>query len=130
MEKVFIKVLDKYVDFADISSLDLVSKLYEHIRINNHTIKLIDGQQPSYGPSYSLGLVELETLKGYIKTNLANGFIKPSKSPSDTLILLDQKSDSFFRFCINYWDLNNITIKNRYSLPLIKKLLDRLRRTK
>ena len=76
------KVSNKYVDFVDIFSPDLVSKLPKYTEINNHAIKLVDGQQPLYGPIYSLEPVELEILKACIKTNLANGFIIPSKSPS------------------------------------------------
>lgn len=59
--------------------------------INNHAIKLVDGQQLPYGPIYSLEPLELETLKAYIETNLANEFIKLSKSSTDIPILFDRK---------------------------------------
>ena len=124
------KVPAEYSDFADVFSPDLVSGLPEHTRINDHAIKLVKGQQPPYGPIYSLGPLELETLKGYIKTNLANGFIRPSKSPTEALILFDQKLDSSLRLCIDYQCLNNLTIKNRYLLPQIGESLDRLGRAK
>ena len=124
------KVLAKYLDFADIFSPDLASKLLKHTGINNHVMELVNGQQPPYEPIYSLGPVELETLKAYIETNLANGFIRPSKSPANTPILFDQKSNSSLRLCVNYQGLNNLTIKNRYSLPLIGESLDRLGRAK
>ena len=65
----------KYSDFTDVFFLELASKLPDHTGINNHAIELVDKQQSSYGPIYSLGPVELKTLKTYIKTNLANGFI-------------------------------------------------------
>ena len=74
--------------------------------------------------------MELETLKAYIETNLANRFIKSSKSPAGAPILFDRKSDCFFRLCVNYWDLNNLIIKNRYPLPLIRESSDKLRRAK
>ena len=51
---------------------------------------------------YSLRPVELETLKAYIETNLANGFIRLSKSPAGAPILFDQKSDGFLRLYVNY----------------------------
>ena len=124
------KVPAKYSDFADIFSLDLASELFKYIRINNHAIKLVDGQQRPYGPIYNLGPVELETLKAYIETNLANGFIKPSKSPAGAPILFDRKSDGSLRLCVDYRGLNNLTIKNRYPLPLIGESLDRLGRAK
>ena len=124
------KVSAEYLDFADVFSPDLAYELPEHIGINDHAIKLVDGQQPPYGPIYNLGPVEWETLNAYIKINLANGFIGPSKSPASAPILFDRKSNAFFRFCVNYQGLNNLTIKNRYLLPLIGELLDRLGRAK
>ena len=129
-EKAPPKVLAKYSNFADVFSLDLASKLSEHTRINDHAIELIDGQQPLYGPIYSLGPVELETLKAYIQTNLANKFIRLSKSPTSTPILFEQKSNGFFQLCVDYWGFNNLTIKNCYPLPLIGELLNRLKRAK
>ena len=124
------KVFAEYSDFADVFSLDLASKLPEHTEINDHIIKLVDSQQPPYGPIYSLGLVELEILKAYIETNLANEFIRPFKSPAGALILFDQKSDSSLRLCVNYRSLNNLTIKNWYPLLLIEESLDRLGRAR
>ena len=88
-EKALTKVLDKYADFANVFSLDLASKLSEHTGINKHAIELVDGQQLLYRPIYSLGPMELETLKAYIETNLANGFIRPSTFPASTLILFN-----------------------------------------
>ena len=68
--------------------------------------------------------MELETLKTYIKTNLANGFICPSKSSANTPILFDKKPNGSLQLCVNYRGLNNITIKNRYPLPLIGESFD------
>ena len=96
--------------------------------MNEHAIELEEGKQPPFKPIYSLGPVELETLKTYIKTHLANGFIQPSMSPAGAPILFDRKSDKSLRFCVDYRGLNNITIKNQYPLPLIGELLDRLGR--
>ncbi len=96
--------------------------------INNHAIKLVDDWQPPYGAIYSLGPVELKTLKTYIKNNLANVFIRPSKSFTRAPILFDKKPDSSLRLCVDYRGLNNLTIKNWYPLPLVRELLDRLGR--
>ena len=87
-------------------------ELPENTGMNEHIIELKEGKQPPFGPIYSLGSVELKTLKTYIKTNLANGFIRPSKSPAKALIFFDQKLDGSFRLCMDYQGLNNITIKN------------------
>ena len=104
--------------------------LPEHTEINTHAIELEEGKQPPYRPIYSLGPVELETLKTYIETNLANGFIRFSKSLAGAPILFDQKPDGSLRLCVDYRGLNNLTIKNRYPLPLIGESLDWLGRAK
>ena len=114
----------------DIISPDLATKLREHTEINTHTIDLEEGNQPPYGLIYSLRLVELKTLKTYIKSSLVNSFICPSKSPAGALILFDKKLDESFCFGINYRGLNNITIKNLYPLLLVGKSLNRLGRAK
>ena len=80
--------------------------------MNEHAIKLEEGKQPPFGPIYSLGPIKLETLKTYIKTNLANSFIQPSTSPAGVPILFDKKSGESLRLYVDYWGLNNITIKN------------------
>ena len=124
------KVPAKYSDFADVFSPNLAFELRKYTRINDYAIKLVNGQQPAYEPIYNLGPVELEILKAYIETNLANGFIRSSKSFAGTPILFDQKSDGSLRLCVNYQVLNNLTIKNQYPLPLIGESLDRLGRVK
>ena len=130
-EEILTKVPAKYLDFADVSSQDWVSELLEHNKINNHAIELVDGyEQPLYRPIYSLGPVELGTLKAYIKTNLANSFIRPSKPPTGAPILFDRKLDGSLQLCVDYQGLNNLMIKNRYLLPLIEELLDRLGRAR
>ena len=128
--KAHISISTDYSDFADVFSPKLASKLLEHTGINDHAIKLVDNWQPPYGLIYSLGPVELETLKTYIETNLKNGFIKPSKSPAGAPILFDKKPNKSFQLCVDYWRLNNLTIKNQYPLPLVGESLDRLGRAR
>ena len=120
----------KYADYADVFSFDLAIELPENTGINKHAIKLEIDKQPLYGPIYSLRLVELETLKTYIETHLKTSFIWPSKSLAGTSILFNKKPDGSLWLCVNYWGLNNFTIKNQYPLPLIDKALDRLGRAK
>ena len=69
-------------------------ELAKNIGINKHGIKLEKGKQPPYRPIYSLELVELKTLKTYIKTHLKTGFIWPFKSLAGIPILFDKKPDS------------------------------------
>ena len=103
-----------------------MAEFSENIGINEHAIELEEGKHSPFGSIYSLGPVELETLKTYIKINLANSFIRPSKFLTGASTLFDRKPDGSPHLCVDYWDLNNITIKNRYPLLLIGKLLDRL----
>ena len=107
-----------------------MAELLEYTGINHYLIDLLDDKQPLYGPIYSLGPVELVTLKTYIEANLASGFIRLSKFFTSAPILFVWKKDGNLHLCIDYWKLNNLTIKNCYPLPLISKLLHRLGRAK
>ena len=121
-----VKIPTKYSDFSDVFLEKKASILPKAIKLNQHAIKLQEGQQLLYGPIYSLDPVELKMLKTYIETNFANGFIWLSKSPVGASILFVGKPDSSLRLCVDYRGLNNLTIKNRYPLPLIGESLDRL----
>ena len=96
------KIPDKYADFANVFLEEKVLVLPKRTKLNEYAINLKNGKQPSYRPIYSLGPVELETLKTYIETYLKTRFIQPSKSPADTLILFDKKPDNKFCLCIYY----------------------------
>lgn len=102
-----ITVPPAYSDFANVFLKDSAAELSEPTGIKDHAIDLLDGKQPSYGPIYSLGPVELETLKTYIETNLADGFIRPSMSPAGAPILLVKKDDGTLRLCVDYLVLNH-----------------------
>ena len=106
------KVPVEYSDYSNIFSAENAAEFLENTRINEHAIELEKSKQPPFRPIYSLGPVELEMLKMYIKTVLANSFIRPSKSPAGAPILFSQKPDRNLRFCVYYRGLNNITIKN------------------
>lgn len=61
----------------------------------------------------------------YIDENLEKGFISPYSSPAGTGIFFIQKKDQTLRPCVNYRELNKITIKNRYLLLLVPELFQR-----
>ena len=103
-----------------------MAELLKYIGINDYPINLIDDKQSPYSLIYNLGPVELKTLKTYIETNLANGFIRPSKSFVGALILFIHKKDGSLQLYVNYQDFNNLIIKNRYPLLLLGESLDRL----
>ena len=65
----------EYSDYSNVFLAKNVTELSENTRMNEHTIELEESKQPLFRLIYSLGLVELETLKTYIEINLVNGFI-------------------------------------------------------
>ena len=114
-----------YHQFLDIFSKEAADQLPPS-RSYDHRIPLIDGGSPPHGPIYSLSEVELNALSLYLDENLKKGFIRPSSSPAGAPILFVKKKDGSLRLCVDYRGLNKVTVKNRYPLPLISELLDRL----
>nr|GEV90064.1 reverse transcriptase domain-containing protein [Tanacetum cinerariifolium] len=76
--------------------------------------------------SYRLTPSELEELSSQLKELQDKGFNRPSLSPWGAPVLFVKKKDGSFRMCIDYRELNNLTIKNRYPLPRIDDLFDQL----
>ncbi|KAL0401529.1 UNVERIFIED_CONTAM: Transposon Ty3-G Gag-Pol polyprotein [Sesamum latifolium] len=70
---------------------------------------------------------ELKELKKQLEELLDKGFIRPSISPWGAPVLFVKKKDGSMRLCIDYRQLNRITIKNKYPLPRIDDLLDQLK---
>ena len=96
------KVPVEYSDYSDVFLAENATELPKNIGMNEHVIELEEGKQPPFKPIYSLGIVELETLKTYIKTNLANDFIRPSNSLAGIPIFFNQKPDGSLRLCRDY----------------------------
>ena len=69
---------------------------------------------------------ELDELRKQLDELLANGHIQPSKSPYGASVLFVKKKDGALRLCTDYMALNNIALKNRFPLPRVDVLLDRL----
>ncbi|SOV04549.1 uncharacterized protein UDID_17124 [Ustilago sp. UG-2017a] len=115
----------EYHQYLDVFSRVKADKLPPH-RTYDHQIPLEEGKSPPFGPIYSLSEHELKTLREYLEENLAKGFISPSDSPAASPILFVKKKDGSLHLCVDYRGLNRITIRNRYPLPLIDELLDRL----
>ncbi|KAI0992503.1 hypothetical protein K3495_g15682, partial [Podosphaera aphanis] len=99
-------------------------------RLYDHKIPLKDGKEPPFGPLYGMSREELIVLKSYIQENLDKGFIRASSSPAGAPVLFVKKNDGTLRLCVDYRGLNELTIKNRYPLPLIRETLDRLSKAK
>ncbi|GKD10419.1 reverse transcriptase domain-containing protein [Tanacetum coccineum] len=75
---------------------------------------------------YRLAPSELEELSGQLKELQDKGFIRPSSSPWGAPVLFVKKKDGSFRMCIDYRELNMLTVKNCYPLPRIDNLFDQL----
>jgi len=114
-----------YSEFVDNFNNAKSERLAPHRSID-HAIDLEPGFKLPYGRIYNLSEFELRTLKAYIETNLANGFIQLSSSSAPALIVFAERTDGGLRLWADYRVLNTGTIKNRYPLPLISEILDRL----
>ena len=112
--------------------LDFENKTYELFKhsISNHVIDFVENKQLSYESIYFLFENEFKIFRNYIIKHLKNDFIRFSQSSVDVSILFVKKRNENFRLCVNYRDLNNVIIKNRYSLSLIDESLNRLDRAK
>ncbi|UTT89148.1 hypothetical protein NDA17_005448 [Ustilago hordei] len=93
-------------------------------------LELIEGGKPPQGPLYLKGPKEMSELRRYLDENLEKGFIRPSKSLARSPVLFIPKKDGGLRLCVDYRGLNEITVKNRAPLPLIKEQLFLLRKAR
>ncbi|GJR15880.1 putative nucleotidyltransferase, ribonuclease H [Tanacetum coccineum] len=89
-------------------------------------IDLIPGAAPMARTPYHLAPSEMKELSKQLQELLEKGFIRPSSSPWGAPVLFVKKKDGSFRMCIDYRELNKLTIKNRYPLPRIDDLFDQL----
>ena len=94
---------------------------------NKHPIDLTLGAPLPNGSIYRRSVLENDEIKRKIQELLHKGHIRPSSLPCGSLIVLVQKKDGTWRFCIDYRALNKITVQNRYPIPRIDDLLDQLK---
>jgi hypothetical protein len=95
-----------------------------------HTINLEEGHRPPNRPAYRLAPSELAECEKTVDELLKLGLIRPSCSPFASPVLFVRKKDGSLRMVIDYRPLNKITISDRYPLPRIDDLLDRLKGAK
>ncbi|GKC36162.1 putative reverse transcriptase domain-containing protein, partial [Tanacetum coccineum] len=89
-------------------------------------IDLIPGAAPVARAPYRLAPSEMKELSDQLQELSDKGFIRPSSSPWGAPVLFVKKKDGSFRMCIDYRELNKLTVKNRYPLPRIDDLFDQL----
>ena len=93
----------------------------------DHAIELVPGARTFHSKLYPLSPNEQVELDKFLKENLAKGYIHESKSPMSSPFFFVKKKDGSLRPVQDYRRLNEITVKNRYPLPLVAELMDRLK---
>ena len=87
-------------------------------------IDVVPGATPASITLYRMAPVELKELKLQLQELLEKRFIRPSVSPWGALVLFVKKKDGTLRLCVDYRQLNKMTVKNKYLLPKIDDLFD------
>ena len=121
----FKQVPKAYHNYLDVFSEPQANVLPPH-RKYDLEIPLQPNSSPPWGPIYSMSAPELAEMKRYVTAYLANGFIRPSKSPAAAPVMFVKRPDGKLRLVVDYRGLNRVTVKNRFPLPLIPEMLDRL----
>ncbi|GJS39978.1 putative reverse transcriptase domain-containing protein [Tanacetum coccineum] len=111
-------------EFPDVFPEDLPG--IPPVRQVEFQIDLIPGAAPIARTPYRLAPSEMQELSNQLQELTDRGFIRPSTSPWGAPVLFVKKKDGSFRMCIDYRELNKLTIKNRYPLPRIDDLFDQL----
>ena len=116
-------LLPAYVaEFQSVFAKEDFDILPEH-RKWDHAIELIPGAEPKSSKVYLLSPLEQEELDAFLEENLHTGQIRPSKSPITAPVFFIKKKDGSLRLVQDYRALNAVTVKNKYSLPLISELV-------
>ncbi|GJV65781.1 putative reverse transcriptase domain-containing protein [Tanacetum coccineum] len=111
-------------DFPEVFPDDLLG--LPHVREVEFRIDLIPGASPVVRSPYRLAPSEMLELSNQLKELQEKGFIRPTHSPWGAPMLFVKKKDGSMRMCIDYRELNKLTIKNRYPLLRIYDLFDQL----
>lgn len=115
-------VLVEYYEFLDWFNEKLTWELPPH-RLYDHNIPLLDGEEPPLDLFYRMSCNELLAFNEYIEHLLWKGFIRASSSPAGAPLLFIKKGDGSLCHYVNHHGINEMTIKNRYPLPLIQEML-------
>jgi hypothetical protein len=96
----------------------------------DHVIELIPRAQPKGCKVYPISVTEQSELDRFLTENLETGRIRQSKSPMASPVFFIKKKDGSLQLVQDYWMLNDMTVKNKYPLPLISELVNQLRGAK
>ena len=111
-------------EFLDIFPEELLG--LPPVREIEFCIDVVPSTNPISMPPYRMAPAELKERTERLKELLDQGFIRPSTSPWRAPVFFVKKKDGSLRLCIDYGQLNKVTIKNKYPLPRIDDLFDKL----
>lgn len=129
MDEILAKLPLEYHDLVDAFLPKNAETLPPH-RPFDHKIDLVPGTTPPSARARPMSPKELLAIRKYLDEHLDKGFIRASSSPAAAPILMAKKPGGGIRICVDYRGLNNMTIKNRYPIPLIRETLDALSQAK
>jgi len=115
----------KYHKFLDVFDRAQLNKLFSH-RFYDHKIELINDSTLSHCWVYWMFSVKLLKIKKYLNENLSKRFITFSQTLYFFLVLFILKANKDLQFCVNYWKLNVIFKRNKYSLLLINEIIEKI----
>ncbi len=118
-----------YHNFLNVFDREKTTQLFLHWSYN-HKIELKDESQLFKSQLYFMLNYKLQKIKEYLEENLKKKFITLSKASFASSILFVEKKDDSLRFCMNYWKLNALIKRNRYSILLIDEVLVRIQDSK
>ncbi|MCO5568483.1 hypothetical protein L7F22_022182 [Adiantum nelumboides] len=119
--------LSKFLNqFQDVFIDDIPGELPPKQGDDDHAIELIPGSSPPNKPPYRVSQAQQEEIMRQVNELVEKGMVRPSSSPFCSPVLLVHKKDGTYRMCVDYRALNKITIKNRFPVPRIEDLFDKL----
>ena len=123
-------VPEEYHKFLDVFSKEASDTLSEHSKYD-YKIRFLEGYK-DYGNSSLRAMSEpkLQFVKKFVEEHLKKGFIEASSAPCLSSIMLAVKPGGDVRFCVDYRRLNELTVKDAYSIPLIEETLTQLKNVK
>ena len=120
----------EYREFSELFEEEAPEEALPPHQPQDHEIVLKPGTEPKKFGIYPLNQKQRDALHDYINDCLAKGWIRESKSPAGYPVFYVPKPDGSLRLCVDFRQLNEITVKNAYTLPLIQELRDRLQGAK
>jgi hypothetical protein len=124
-DKISNEISFQYFAFQDIFFEMKAHKFFEH-DFHDHVIEILSNRDSFFDSIYNLSATELKILKNYIDEYMKKSFITEFVSSAKIFILFVKKTNDKLCLCVNYKELNEIIIKNQYSLSFINENLNKL----